>query len=123
MFPYMIFFYEFFSFFFQNGLCRFCFVGFFLKSTVDCYNVFPHSFCFVTVFPHMFFFKIIFVELFLILSWLIITIVDFPICFFFYFFCFFSKIVFFFFFPFFYVFCSELFLLILFFLIWSWLKI
>jgi len=112
-----------FSFFFQNGLCRFFYIlswlrillrSFFLN-TVDCYNVSPHSFYFAMVLSHMFFFQNYLYRIcFLILSWLKIQLLTFPTCFFYLFLLFFPKLYSYFFFFFFCIFFSELFLLIFF---------
>jgi hypothetical protein len=106
MFPYMVFFFmNFFLFFSRIVFVDFFFIlswlrillrSFFLKNTVDCYNVSPHGFCFVIVFPYMFFFKIIFVNFFFnieLVGNLALTFHTcfFPLCFLF-FFCFFPKL-------------------------------
>jgi hypothetical protein len=57
MFPYTVcfFFYEFFSLFFQNSLCRFCFVVFFIK-TLWIVTMFLHMvFVLIQCFPTLFF--------------------------------------------------------------------
>jgi hypothetical protein len=76
------FFMTFFLFFFQNDLCQFCFVIVFFK-TLWIVTIFIHMvlFCY-SVFPYVFFSKLSLSNFFLILSWLRITIVDFPTCFF-----------------------------------------
>jgi hypothetical protein len=49
---------------------KFCFIVFFKKNIMDCYNVSPQGFYFATVLPHMFFFLNYLCQFFLILSWL-----------------------------------------------------
>ena len=112
MFLYMVFFfYQFFSFFFPNSLCRFFFVIFSLKhcGLLQCFLIW---FLFAIVFPHMFFSKIIFIEFFFNIELVENSALTFPICFFF---VFFSKIVFFFFFSFFVFFFQNCFYLFYFF--------
>jgi hypothetical protein len=99
--------------------------SFLKKNIVDCYNVSPHGFCFATVFPHFFFQNYLcwiffYIELVknLALTFLACFISHF---FFLFLFAFFSKLSSSFYF--FLCFFSELFLLILIFLILSWLRI
>jgi len=106
MFPYMPFFMNLF-FKISKWYLPILLCSFFLKNIVNCYNVFPHGF-FSIVFLHMFVFKIIFVEFFFNIELVENSALTFSTCFFSIFLPFFS---------FFCVFFSELFLLILFFLI------
>ena len=98
---------------------------FFLKNTVDCYNVFLHGFCFPKVFPHMFFFKIIFVDFFFNIELVENLVLTFPTCFFFHLFCFFFPTLYYSFFVFFFFLCFSFRIVFVdfIFLIWSWLRI
>ena len=85
----------FFFIFFQNGLCRFCFVVFFKKNIVNCYNVSPHSFCFAIVFHHMFCFQNYFCQFVFNIKLVKNSALTFSTCFFHFFLLFSTKIVFF----------------------------
>ena len=75
------FFYQFFSFFFPNSLCRFFFVIFSLKhcGLLQCFLIW---FLFAIVFPHMFFSKIIFIKFFFNIELVENSALTFPTCFF-----------------------------------------
>jgi hypothetical protein len=122
MFPYMPFFMNLFPFFFQNSLCRFCFVVFFFK-ILWIVTMFPHMvFVLLQCFPTCFFPKIIFVEFFFNIEFVENSALIFPTCFFsiFFHFCFllFIPKLFSFFFNFLSFFCRIVFVDFIF-LIWS----
>jgi hypothetical protein len=94
------FFYEFFSSFFLNGLCRFCFIVFFFK-TLWIVTMFPHMvFVLLQCFPTCFFPKLSLSNLFFNIELLKNSALIFPhvvFHFFSFFFAFYFQIVFFFF--------------------------